>query len=125
ATESGIFAAAELEDLFQGVVDSEPRQRILSLISRHGELVDAEVLATAHIEGDRRVLQLLIRDLSGLRHSDIIPRDAQKLQVVNRAAGPLARPFEDLLAAIARSAKQLEQRVGESAEIAAIRQAGE
>lgn len=137
--DSGLLTRTDLQDLAASMTDRQTWQRAVKLILRTGERVDVEIVATVYQEGERRVIQLHIRDLGrrdlGRRDSsrggraDLVPQDAQKLQIVGRMAGTLARDFNNLLTSIIGYSNRVEHTLGAehgvAAEIRAIRTAGE
>jgi PAS domain S-box-containing protein len=113
AGETGIFASGDLEEMAANITEKEAWQKIVSLNSHGGEPVDVEIVANSYLEGDNQVLQLNIRDLSGRRSVDIIPRDAQKFQIASRLAGPISRRMNNLVTAIVGYTDAVRAQLGE------------
>jgi two-component system CheB/CheR fusion protein len=111
--ETGIFSTEDLEEMAAKITDNQAWQRILSLTSHAGEHLDVEVVANSYLEGDRRVLQLSIRDLSGRRHVDLLPRDAQNFQIANRIASPIAHRMNNLVTAIVGYTGAIREQLGD------------
>jgi two-component system CheB/CheR fusion protein len=131
--ECAVLGAPDLEDMMSQIGESETWQRIMSLISKSGDPVDAEIVANSYLEGEgqgaRRVVQLNIRDVNSRQHADITPRDTQKFRLVSRLASPLAKNLNNMLTAVVGYSDRVERRLGAqhplTPEVESIRQAGE
>ncbi len=103
-----IFRGTELNRAtFAELQESEFVQRILSISSKTGGRFDGEVIGNLYLEGDRRVIQFNIRDVTDRRRGEESTRrsleqrqQSQKLEAMARTAGSLAHNLNNLLTSI-------------------------
>jgi len=112
ASHVGLLPPPELQDLIGNASESKTWLRTLTLYARSGEPLDVEIVGNAYQEIGKRVLQLNIRDLASRRYADVIPRDGQKLEIVNRFAGPLSAGLNSQLSAISGYTERVETKLG-------------
>lgn len=129
-----VFANTDLQGMSTLQVDGDAWHRSITLTNRGGDTVDVDVMANVYQEGEQRVLQLNVRDLSGRRQEDRqmaeMRSDRRNLQSVARVAASLARSFNDSVTRTLGFVERLEQQLGTghptfSSELERIRQAGE
>ena len=123
----GVFAAEDFEDLAASIAATGSWQRPVIVSARDGSRSEVEVLANVYDEGDRKVIQLNLRDLSRRRRAgewdqtmDGLERATLPANIGGRPASELARDFNGFLASIIQSADQVEQRLGGSHEAALL-----
>jgi two-component system CheB/CheR fusion protein len=133
--ETLLFQGSGLQNLAH-LQEGESMQRTVALRGRTGDQVDADILASAYLEGQRPVVQLNVRDATPrLRAQDALvrgekeARQTEKMEAVGRLAGGLAHDFNNLVTAILGYSDLMQQRIGSDpllqTDLDEIRQAGE
>jgi len=100
---------------FSELQESEFVQRNLAISSKTGARLDLEIIGNLYLEGERRVIQFNIRDVTEKRRGEEGARrsteelQTQKIEAMTRLAGSLAHDFNNLLTAIAGYTELLQQ----------------
>ena len=99
--------------------DDETVQRLITARIPGGGQVELEVIGNVYAEGQRRAIQLNIRDVTerkrngdGARRLPDRAPVTQRLEAMGRLAGPVAEDFSNLLGAVIGYTDLLKQRLG-------------
>jgi two-component system CheB/CheR fusion protein len=116
--ETGFFFNSGFPNL-SDLADGDSIQRVLALHDRNGESVDVEIIATAHTEASKLVVQLNFRDVSmrvrtekNQKLEETESRQSEKLEAVARLAGGMAHDLNNVLTTIVGYSDLLKSRVG-------------
>jgi PAS domain S-box-containing protein len=133
--ETGFFLNNSFPDISH-LADGESVQRTVVLHDRSGQPVDTEVIAAAHTEGTKLVVQLNFRDVGmrlraeeGHKREDKELRESEKLDAVARLAGGMAHDWNNVLTAILGYSDLLKSHAGDNEallkDLEEIRRSGE
>jgi two-component system CheB/CheR fusion protein len=122
-----VFRGTEMNSAtFAELQESEFVQRSLTISSKTGGRFDVEVIGNLYLEGEDRVVQLNIRDVTdrrrGVEMTNRAPEEKQpalRFEVMTRVAGSLAHEFNNLVTTIAGYSEMLHQRVEPGSPLAA------
>lgn len=114
-----LFRGTELDaGSLKEMHENETVQWKIQATARSGERLDLEVLGNVYPEGEKRAVQLNLRDISDRRRLDEAAyrpvnggRDMQRLEATGRLTAGVAEELRDLLSGLAGVAEQLKQRV--------------
>ncbi len=113
--------AGSLRDLHEG----ETLQRTITGRMSDGGRAELEVIGNVYTEGDRRAIQLNIRDVTERKRNGKSPRRApdiapatQRLEAMGRLAGGLAEDFSSVLGTVIGYTDALKQRFGDQDPVA-------
>jgi PAS domain S-box-containing protein len=120
--ESDLFRESEIqEDLLETMESSDLVHKSVRLPRLVGPPLDVDIVASPFTEGETRVVQFNIRDISArkrieesARREEDQLRQAHKMEAVGRLAGGVAHDFNNLLTAVLGYCELLEQEVDES-----------
>src|SRR5262249_21346862 len=107
------------ESLLQQLRDAEAIQKTIEMQTASGDKVEADVLCNAYSEGEKKVIQFNIRDITARkkqeaqsRREEEALRETQKMDAMGRLAGGVAHDFNDSLTAIIGYTDLLTQELG-------------
>ncbi len=120
----------------QRLQEGESIQRTLTLTSKSGNPLPADIFASCYREGSGEVVQFNIRDVRARqkaeedqRRNEEQRREAEKMEAIGRLAGGVAHDFNNLLTAILGYCDLLKRQVGDEgtlqSDLDAIRAAAE
>src|SRR5581483_3265129 len=96
--------------------ENEAMQKFVSARLPGGALADLEITGNVYAEGERRAIQLNIRDVTERKRLEETTRRLQplhRIEAIGRLAGSVAEDFGNLLGAVSDYTETLKQRFGE------------
>jgi two-component system CheB/CheR fusion protein len=135
--ESPLFQGTGIDEkTIRQLGETESLRKTVSLASESGQTVETEIICNLYSEGDRKVIQFNIRDMSDRKRMEAQFRSqaqrayqGQQLETVGRLAGGVAHDFSNLLTSLLGHCELLEKELegggADGAHLREIRSAAE
>ncbi|MDR3698380.1 MAG: chemotaxis protein CheB [Candidatus Sulfopaludibacter sp.] len=135
--ESPLFQGTGIDEkAIRQLGETESLRKTVPLLAESGQTIETEILCNLYSEGERKVIQFGIRDISARKRMEAQFRtqaqqaqQGQQLETVGRLAGGIAHDFGNLLTSLLGHCELLEKELGgagaDGAHLREIRSAAE